>query len=347
MSASLGLLGKCNFEQHNYIKAYEFLEKKKLLAPHYFRSKDWMHLGIAYLYAGNKKKAKEINDSLHLYAPDEKWLTFEILNYEGDAKGALPILKDEIKAQNEYFSKLIARNVGHIVDSFYAKQLQQFDKDIAAKHNFLILSIISAILAIVVVSLLYYIHAHRMHRRMSESIMLAQQLKNEVTKAAATIQSQEDDISRLSKSNFDANNRARQEIQQLISGRFSTLDELCRNYYEIRNNKIEKKRMYEKVISLINSIREDSEIRSQMETLVNKSINNLMKDFKRDFPELKPYETDLFLFNVLGFSTQAISVFQNIKISSVYTRKSNLKRMIGESAVADKERYLAYLQAQT
>ena len=53
-----------------------------------------------------------------------------------------------------------------------------------------------------------------------------------------------------------------------------------------------------------------------------------MTNFRSNYPNLSDDDTQLFLYLVMGFSPQAISIILNIDIKKVYNRKSSLKRKV-------------------
>ncbi len=344
------LLSKCAFELGNPKESYIYLEKKRELIPHSLSVKDWMHLGMAYLYAGDIEKSKEMNDSLQKIDPTEKWLTFEILNREGDSEAALPILLETIRWQNKYFSRLIERDFANVITNYYNLQMQQSDSEIKAikqKHNIAICISLSIILCITII---FYYRSKLLKQKMSRYIDMAQSLKatlheksNTISQLESIQKDNQQQMVRLSASQNRAKYDARQSIQRILSSKFDILDQLCVTYYETQGKTYEKKRIYEKVIELIDGIRNDSDIARNLENTVNESMDRLIQRFRDDFPALKESDVQLFTLYVLGFSPRAISIMQGISINNVYTRKSNLKKSIEKSMVKNDEEYLSFL----
>ena len=96
-------------------------------------------------------------------------------------------------------------------------------------------------------------------------------------------------------------------------------------------------------MDVINNIGRDSSTIEKMEQLVNAHLNNLMYDFRSDYPLLKEDDYKLFLYFVSGFSPRAISILLQVKIDIIYNRKSSLKRKISNNHNINVEKYLAYL----
>lgn len=291
-----------------------------------------------------------MNDSLQKIDPTEKWLTFEILNREGDSEAALPILLETIRWQNKYFSRLIERDFANVITNYYNLQMQQSDSEIKAikqKHNIAICISLSIILCITII---FYYRSKLLKQKMSRYIDMAQSLKatlheksNTISQLESIQKDNQQQMVRLSASQNRAKYDARQSIQRILSSKFDILDQLCVTYYETQGKTYEKKRIYEKVIELIDGIRNDSDIARNLENTVNESMDRLIQRFRDDFPALKESDVQLFTLYVLGFSPRAISIMQGISINNVYTRKSNLKKSIEKSMVKNDEEYLSFL----
>ncbi len=131
------------------------------------------------------------------------------------------------------------------------------------------------------------------------------------------------------------------QIQALFSQQFSVIDELCNVYFETKDTKAEKDRIYKEVLKQINDIGTNKV--SQLEVIVNTYRNQIMRDFRKDFPNLNSDIYQFAIYQFSGFSSRAISIFMNEKIENVYNKKSRLKSRIQKSDVPRKEEYLSLM----
>jgi hypothetical protein len=138
-------------------------------------------------------------------------------------------------------------------------------------------------------------------------------------------------------------NAAYANVKELLSSRFKTIDDLCLTYYEHMGSNKEKEKIYSRVKNIIDGIRSDNQIISSFENIVNAKMDNLITKLKRDCPELKDADRRLYLFIVLGFSSRAISIFQDTKIEVVYNQKSQLKKKLRELENNGHGEYIRYL----
>ena len=130
-------------------------------------------------------------------------------------------------------------------------------------------------------------------------------------------------------------------VNQLFEQKFKSIDELCNTYYVYQGSQHERAKIYNNVISIISNLSKDRKTISELETFVNTYKNNLMSDFRCEFPALKDEDYLLFLYIVVDFSSRAISILIGESLPVVYNRKSSLKRKIQHSASPMKERFLA------
>ena len=109
----------------------------------------------------------------------------------------------------------------------------------------------------------------------------------------------------------------------------------------MKDTKAEKDRVYKEVLNQINDL--GTKEVSQLENIVNTYRNQLMTDFRKDFPGLHAdlYQFATYLF--AGFSLRAISIIMNEKIENIYNKKSRLKNRVQNSDSPRKEEYLSLL----
>lgn len=128
-------------------------------------------------------------------------------------------------------------------------------------------------------------------------------------------------------------------LSEYLSSRYEVFDKLTKIYYDKEGNYQSNKYVYEALRTMIDSVREDKSILRQMEDVANRAKDNIISDFKRDYPGLNNWEYSLYLFLIIGFSPKSISIFQDVPIERIYNRK---KSLIGKIKLKEdvKDRYL-------
>ena len=347
---ALTFIRKVYCKRSDFQNAKIAFEEQLALGPQCIEPKDWWDAGLMYVSLGDMEKAIRINDSVAKYLPGENFLTLAIYRRDGKYKEAYELLCNELKEQNDVMSQIMHRNFAKIIKDYYDNRLNSATEELKSEKSLKLLWVIlSLIILLISVALLLY-RDRLLKQKMSRYIDMAQSLKatlyeksNTISQLESIQKDNQQQMVRLSASQNRAKYDARQSIQRILSSKFDILDQLCVTYYETQGKTYEKKRIYEKVIELIDGIRNDSDIARNLENAVNESMDRLIQRFRDDFPALNESDVQLFTLYVLGFSPRAISIMQGISINNVYTRKSNLKKSIEKSMVENAEEYLSFL----
>ena len=129
-----------------------------------------------------------------------------------------------------------------------------------------------------------------------------------------------------------------EQINNLFSHQFETINQLCNVYYDNQGTKFEKDRIYKEVKKQIESL--GTEKSEQLEEIINTYKDNLLSQFRKDFPTLSKDYQLFATYQFAGFSARAISLFTNDKVENIYNKKSRLKNKIANSTSPYKEEYL-------
>lgn len=184
-----------------------------------------------------------------------------------------------------------------------------------------------SLFAILVVGGLGWCVYKRQNKRISEKVLLADQL-------------QED----LNNSRRD-NTSASAIIKSLMSTKYEMLEELSSILLVNNDTKVARRKIADAVTRIIDDFSIRSEKIVALENKVDLHHNNLMSDLKNDLPNLKEIDYRLYLFSVLGLSNATISLFlKEDKIEAIYNRKRRLKDKIKQLGEPKSARYLSYFR---
>lgn len=129
------------------------------------------------------------------------------------------------------------------------------------------------------------------------------------------------------------------EMADFLRQRLKALNELSQAYYEsaaIQKGSLLHKKLKEQIESISN----DSKTLLQLEKLADTTNGNIISDFNKAFNDMARQYKRVFLYVVIGFSDQTISVLMDERITNVYNRKSRIKAKIKESNYPEKNRFL-------
>ena len=324
---SLSGLGHTHRLKHNYKESIQNIKKLESLFSKNMQSKDYRNLARDYAALQMSDSAKYymqkaeamISNSLDTQVTYR--ILYEISKYDKDYKTALEN-HEKLFELNSYITDSIMGKSVLVTMQDYIVQQAEYDNYVATqKRNYLYFIITFLIIGITATSIIFYQRWQNKNQEIEKNLQLAQSIRD-------TLQIKESQLSDMGI-----------QIQSLFSQQFNAIDELCNIYFESKDTKTEKDRIYKEVMKQINDLGTNKV--SQLEGIINTYKNQLMTDFRKDFQGLHTdvYQLATYLFS--GFSSRAISIFMDEKIENIYNRKSRLKNRVQNSDSPRREEYLS------
>ena len=237
----------------------------------------------------------------------------------GNYKRALELFSEYNKIKDTNFSKY--DNVDHAVME-YRKALAERMETAAYEAKKRLWLAIAAIVVILIGCITgYYIYRRRKNIEIGRLIDMVQEMSNEV-------------------------NNSRNSINALVKERFTTINSLCDDYFELSDVSGDTHLKNAIFKNVKNRIREMSsrEFRNQLVEKLNADLNGVIDRFESQLPELSSDDRVVFIYSAAGFSIKAIGTFLNLKKSSVYSRRRRLRETIEASQAPDKDEFIRILQ---
>ena len=156
--------------------------------------------------------------------------------------------------------------------------------------------------------------------------------KRQINKKNSEIQRYIETISSLKNSVVCSEN-------EILSGKFETINQLCTAYYEAMDNPKQKAIVFKKVANMIAEIGDDNSIQQD----VNRYRNNILNDFISDFPNLTKDEYKLACYLFADFSNQSICVVLSCSKEALYNRTYRLREKVKKSNSVRRDNYLQFL----
>lgn len=133
------------------------------------------------------------------------------------------------------------------------------------------------------------------------------------------------------------------QFQNVFQEHFRLLAQLYETYDMNLRRGTNDKTTYMHIQGVFKAIRGEEETDHWFEKIIDRDMDGLISSFRSDFPKLKELDYQLFCYYVAGYDTKTISIILSERSAdSLYMRKSRIKKVIEESDVKDKERYLRY-----
>ena len=102
------------------------------------------------------------------------------------------------------------------------------------------------------------------------------------------------------------------------------------------------KRIYHSIQNRISDLNDDPESQSNFEKLLNKESDDIMADFRKDFPNLSPRDYRLASYVFAGFDNTTLSLLLDLEPSNTRVQKWRLRAKIRNSTVENKAEYDKY-----
>lgn len=256
---------------------------------------------------------------------------------------ALASFYSNIDKSNNVLSMSWSSNLGAEVISYKQHEAELIKASNRRERIFwifiIVLSIISISLSCVII-----IKRNKVLKLERDSYMLAVDDLNSAINTINNSNKEKEGIHLSEINKFQlAINEHKNTIRNLLTTQFVDLSELCQTYFQYDNHKSAQKKVFEKVRELVSRFNCDEEFNNNLEKMINGSLNNLMLNFRKDFPNLNKWEYPLFMYNVFGIEPGIMALFLGERVDLIYKRKANLKRKIINSDTPLKEDYLYYL----
>ncbi len=315
------LNGKVLLEKKDYEKAIEAFTKGLHHRSNSNVQDAIENLGIAYLDNHDIISAEECNQELINNGRENSWLSYRIAFEKQDYKEAIYSLQERINNANKNYYEWLSRRQEKDLFNKYILLSENSRLQIESSKGWLWFWIISGIMAFILLFGLYFYYRYTQKKNeceLNKKIAIIQRLESEL------------ELNEI-------------KVKESVKNQFALLNKLVVKYYSCYEENEKKSKIYKEIKDTIIDIQSNKEVYKSLVKTVNDKLGNLMNDFLTDFPNLQPWEPDLFLFTVLGFSSNAISIFQGISPETINNRKTSLRKKILRSGKDSTERYLKFL----
>lgn len=133
----------------------------------------------------------------------------------------------------------------------------------------------------------------------------------------------------------------RSEYAHMYKSQFKYLGDLCETFL-LANERTDSQRIvYEKVREMIKNISSDKAGQKRFEKMVDKSLSNIMKHFREEFPKYSEEDYRFISYIFVGFDATTLCIIFNMpSVAAVYMKKSRIKRTVHDSHAVFRDRYL-------
>lgn len=349
---ALRILAKVNSETNKVQRTIAIYKNILTNYSGYAISEDYRELGLAYLSIEDFNSAKEILTQRHDILPDDHLLEINIAERTGNYEDAFKLLKNTLCYQNDVVERMCIRDHANIIDQFYQTEEAISNSKIKESKQETKYTIwIAVLLFLLIVSVSLYIIL-RLDKRKDQLIKKVLIIGDELSKKEDEIKALENKqaesrtkSSALEKSLAEQQVKEIQskiQIKELFKSPAFLIERLRESLEETSSKKTAEHLTYSRVQKIVTDLT-DAKTLKGMEDIADRYLDNIMKDFKADFPKPGKHEQEIFLYRISGFSYKTIAYLLGIDAEGVYRKKYKLRHRILESDSARKEDYIGYL----
>lgn len=331
----------------DYEKARELYETSLRQSSSFYDVNHWGAFAYTLSRTGNKAESERIFNELSdgkgdgyassIYNSWKQFLCRDVGNY----RDAYYMLKDMMPYQDSLFRSQLQHSAAKAQRDYLSLKNDEIKKASEFNRKLFFLVVVLMVLVVIVLYLTYVV---RIERKVKEKESLIEISEAVCKQLSLTVDTQESEINNL-RSHIRENDRIlatlRAEHVQMYKSQFKALGELCEVFVSANEYKESHKFVYERVRSMLKDFNGDESSHLHFEKKVNKSLNDIVKHFREDFPDYKEEDYCFLTYLIIGFDATTISIICNIPTNAaVYMKKARIKKRIQNSSSEFKERYL-------
>ena len=292
-------------------------------------TQDYWAYSFALNLVGRKEESKMFMDELSVTDTSSSSFYWQYLisKYNYDYKQALSYLEESNFRDNKVIMASLRQSLALAQRDYYESESQLAEYKTKTRTYILV----SVIIICLLVLALGYFAVSRYVRKQNDEKDRYINYANEVSRQLKALQSEADAMLAL-----------KRKYVELYKEKFESLRQLCDNYLLYQDRTDAEKKMYSRVVDMIDEIRGDKNCIGELEFILNKDLDGLMTALRR---EIKAKEVDysIYAYSIIGFDATTISNLLDLSVNQVYIRKSRIKHQIENSDSENKARFLEML----
>ena len=251
------------------------------------------------------------------------WL-YLINKYDGNATKALSFLEESGYKDNKVITETLNQSLSLAQRDYYESQSELAEYKIKNRTLSLISVIVISILSIVVIISFITRYIRKQREEKDSYIRYA----DEISRQLHLLQSAADSLPVL-----------KRKYLELYKSRFEDLRILCDNYLQYKDRTDAERKMYGKVVAMINELRNDADHNTELEKMLNADLDNIMIHMRGEI-KMKEIDYRVFSYLVIGFDATTISRLLDTTVNIIYIRKSRIKHYIESSDAVHKTQFM-------
>lgn len=313
---------------------------------------------------GEAETADDIVCQLSEIATDSTILNvwrYRISKHRGDYKQALTFLEQTVKTQDSEVLKTIDQSVALAQSDYYENKSALLDKDIRIQRLLKWIVVLLCLLSSASFALVYSKLKRKWKGQMEEMSMINEEVSNRLKDTISFSEKRQHSIDILVSENSQAKLKIKNlsdELQLAQNGQmivnlrnkyiqaykrqYRQLNELCQQYWEAsRLSRGGKDKIYAEVKKIVAVLEQPNQ--KDLEAMIDDSLDGMMSKLRLSMPETTDKDFRFIALIILGFDTKTIARIMDYSVSTVYTKRSNLKEKLRQIEFDGKDLALALI----
>lgn len=348
-------------EDKQYESAANLYRQALEISPYFYSANHWGAYAYALFMIGESDYSEQIFSQLYTQYDDvyckaiyESWKHFVYFD-SGNYKDAYLSLNNTLPYQDSLFRDKLRNSAVKAQRDYWV--YKNAETEIEKRHKSIVLSLVIVLLALLCV-LLHHIYKKTIEKSIAEKeslFKISEAVRRQLTFVEeerketehylrAIVDSKNQEIGVL-RSHIDEKDKKlvalRSEHAQMYKSQFKALGELCETFIRSKEQRDSHRMVYEKVKDMLKEINGDKASHMRFERMINKTLNNIMKHFREDFPNYTDNDYRFISYIFVGFDATTLSIiFDMPSQASVYMKKMRIKKNVLNSISEYKELYL-------
>ena len=291
----------------------------------YMTYKDYWVYSYALERVGRQEESQYLVDKLSQLdsSVSAYYWRYRIEVDKGNITEALSVLEKSVTMHNEEVTESLRQSLASTQREYYESQYREASLQVRVKNQMIIIVVSFAVVILLLI-------LHFVHRRISSQQVEKEKLMEYVDEIKRQlVQAKEENYPLLKKRFID-----------LYKSRFDTIGMLCDQYLQNKDRSDVEKVMYQKMLLMIEEIRNDKVRKVKFESLLNSELDGIIQNFRTEMPKSKEWEVTMFSYLVAGFDATTISRLMDMPLNNVYAYKRRLKLKIEEKKTEHSSQFL-------
>ena len=291
----------------------------------YMTYKDYWVYSYALERVGRQEESQYLVDKLSQLdsSVSAYYWRYRIEVDKGNITEALSVLEKSVTMHNEEVTESLRQSLASTQREYYESQYREASLQVRVKNQMIIIVVSFAVVILLLI-------LHFVHRRISSQQAEKEKLMEYVDEIKRQLVQAKDENYPLLKKRFI----------DLYKSRFDTIGMLCDQYLQNKDRSDVEKVMYQKMLLMIEEIRNDKVRKVKFESLLNSELDGIIQNFRTEMPKSKEWEVTMFSYLVAGFDATTISRLMDMPLNNVYAYKRRLKLKIEEKKTEHSSQFL-------